>query len=204
MNDTPQHDYRFTELDPDLLSTPFLVQTNWHVITGAPCSGKSTLIDQLANQGFQTVPESARVFIEREIAKGQTSHPIRANAAALQRSIKDMQICVESGLRANDVLFLDGAVPGSLAWFRVYGLNPNEILLDCFHHRYASVFILNPLPFQTDDQRVEEMISITAYLNEWHTRDYRALGYSVVSVPVLPPEERLAYVLERLSERGLI
>ena len=200
MIDNPQHDYRLTELDPNLLSTPFRIQTNWHVITGAPCSGKSTLIDQLANQGFQTVPESARLYIEREMVKGRTNHPIRANAADLQRSIKDMQLGIEIGLRADDILFLDGAVPGSLAWYRVYGLNPNEILLDCFQHRYASVFMLDLLPFQTDDERVEEMVSIAGYLDEWHTRDYRALGYSVVRVPVLPPEERLAFVLERLSE----
>jgi len=63
MIDNPQHDHRLTDLDPDLLSTPFEVQTNWHVITGGPCSGKSTLIDQLANHGFQTVPESARLYI---------------------------------------------------------------------------------------------------------------------------------------------
>lgn len=201
MINNPQRDYRFTELDPDLLSTPFAVQTSWHVITGAPCSGKSTLIDQLANQGFQTVPESARLYIEREMIKRRTKHPIRADAATLQRSIKEMQLRIEDGLRANDVLFLDGAVPGCLAWYRVYGLNPNEILPDCFRHRYASVFILDPLPFQTDDQRVEEMVSITSYLDEWHTRDYIALGYGVVKVPVMPPEERLAFVLGRLSER---
>jgi predicted ATPase len=204
MLNTPQHDFRTTELDPDLLSTPFRVQTNWHVITGAPCCGKTTLIDQLANQGFQTVPETARLYIEREMAKGRTIHPIRANADALQRSIKDMQLSIEGGLRANDVLFLDGAVPGSLAWYRAFGLNPNEILLECFHHRYASVFILDPLPFQPDDQRVEEIVAIAGYLDEWHTRDYSALGYSVVRVPVLSPEERLAFVLERLSEQVLI
>ena len=59
------HDFRATELDPDLLSTPFRVQTNWHVITGASCSGKTTLIDQLADKGFQTVPEVARQYFER-------------------------------------------------------------------------------------------------------------------------------------------
>jgi predicted ATPase len=204
MLNNPQYPYRFTELDPDLLSTPFRVQTNWHVITGAPCSGKTTLIDQLANQGFQTVPEIARVYIKREIDKGQTIHSIRANAAALQRGITDMQLSVESGLRANDVLFLDGAVPGSLSWARVFGPNPNELLPECFHHRYASVFVLAPLPFQADDQRIEEMDAIAGYLDEWLTRDYSALGYRVVRVPVLPPEERLAFVLERLSEQGMI
>ena len=45
MRDKPQLDFRITELDPDLLSTPFDVQTNWHVITGAACCGKTTLID---------------------------------------------------------------------------------------------------------------------------------------------------------------
>jgi predicted ATPase len=204
MLDYPQYDFRTTELDPDLLSTSFRVQTNWHVITGAPSSGKSTLIDQLADKGFQMVPETARLYIEREMAKGRTIHPIRANAAALQRGIKDMQSEIEQDLRANDVLFLDGAVPGSLAYYRVFGLNPNEILTECFHHRYASVFMLDPLPFQTDDQRVEEIAAIAGYLDEWHTRDYSALGYSVVRVPAFPPEERLAFVLERLSEQGLI
>ena len=134
------------------------------------------------------------------MAKGRTIDEIRENMTAIQIAIKDMQLEIEHGLRANDVLFLDGAVPGSLAWYRVFGLNPNEILLECFHHRYASVFVLDPLPFQPDDQRVEEIAAIAGYLHEWHTRDYRALGYSVVKVPVLPPEERLAFVLERLSE----
>ena len=64
-----RHDFRATELDPYLLSTPFRVQTNWHVITGAPSSGKTTLIDQLADKGFQTVPEGARQYLEREVAR---------------------------------------------------------------------------------------------------------------------------------------
>jgi predicted ATPase len=204
MIDGSQHDHRFTELDPNLLSTPFRVQTNWHVITGTVSSGKSTLIDQLADSGFQTVPETARLYIEREMAKGRTIHPIRENGAALQRGIAEMQLSIEGGLRAIDVAFLDGAVPGSLAWYRAYGLNPNEILLECFHHRYASVFILDPLPFQLDDQRVEEVAAIAAYLDEWLARDYSALGYRVVRVPALSPQERLAFVLERLSEEELI
>jgi predicted ATPase len=204
MPNTPHHDFRTTELDPDLLSTSFKVQTNWLVITGAPCCGKTTLIDLLADKGFQTVPETARLTIEGEMAKGQTIHPIRENAAALQRRIKDMQLGIERGLRATDVTFLDGAVPGSLAWYRVFGLNPNEILPQCFHHRYASVFVLDPLPFQPDDQRVKEMAAIAGYLDEWLARDYGALGYRVVRVPVLSSQERLAFVLVNLSEQGLI
>lgn len=199
MIETPPQDHRSTTLDHGLLSAPYKIQTNWHVITGAPCSGKTTLINRLAKQGFQTIPESARFFIEREMAVGQVDHPIHINPAALQRSIRGMQMKVEAGLSPDDVLFLDGAVPGSLAWYRVYGLDPNEILPDCFQHHYASVFILAPLPFRKDEERVPEMDAIAGYLDDWHTRDYIALGYPVVRVPVLPPETRLAFVLERLA-----
>jgi predicted ATPase len=200
MLDNPQHDFRTTELDPDLLSTPFRVQTNWHVITGASCSGKTTLIDQLADRGFQTVPEVARQYFERELAKGRTIDEIREDRAILLSQLYDMMVKHERGLRAIDVLFLDRALPDTLAHVRFAGRNPNEFLSDCFQHRYASVFLLNRLPYQKDGVRAADDPT-AAYFESWTLRDYSALGYNVVRVPVLSPEERLAFVLDTLSER---
>ena len=203
LSESSQHDFRTTDLDPDLLSTPFGVQTNWHVITGAASCGKTTLIDLLADKGFQTVPETARLYIEREMAKGRTIHEIRENGAAFQRRLIDMQRIIEGELRATDVLFLDRGVPDYLAYCRVLGPNPNEFLAECLHHRYASVFMLDPLPFHENGARDEDA-PIVGYLGEWHIRDFSALGYNVVRVSVLTPKERLAFVLERLSEQRLI
>jgi predicted ATPase len=202
MLDSPQHDFLTTELDPDLLSTPFGVQTNWHVITGAACSGKTTLIDLLTDKGFQTAPEIARQYIDREMARGRTIDEIFEDVAT-EPGIEDMQLRIEHGLRAIDVAFLDRALPDSLTFRRLVGLNPNEILAECFHHRYASIFVLDRLPFQQNGARIEDD-AIAGLLDEWLARDYSALGYSVVRVPVLSPQERLAFVLERLSEQGLI
>jgi predicted ATPase len=165
------HDFRSIELDPDLLATPFGVQTNWHVITGAPSCGKTTLINLLADKGFRTVQEGARQYMEREVARGRTIDEIHADAVALQRGIKDMQ------------------------------LNPNEFLRDCFHHRYASVFILDQLPLQLNGFRFNNVVN-TGFFDALHAQDYCALGYNVIRVPVLPPEERFAFVLERISKQG--
>jgi predicted ATPase len=193
------HDSRAIELDPDMLSSPFRVQTSWHVITGTVSCGKTTLIDQLANQGFQTVPEIGRLYFEREIARGRTKDELRENPAACQRAMVDMQLRLECGLRATDVVFLDRGLPDCLAFCRVTGVNPNEILAECFRHRYACVFALDRLPFQRDGLRDDDE-AWAAFLDEWIARDYRALGYKVVRVPVLPPHERVAFVLERLAE----
>ena len=203
MPNTSQPDFRTIELDTDLLETPFMVQTNWHVITGAPSCGKTTLINLLADKGFKTAPEGARLYLEREIARGRTIEEIRSNEVTLQCGIKDMQLEIERGLEANDFIFLDRAVPDCLAWYRVFGLNPNEFLPECFHYRYASVFVLDRLPLQLDGLRYKDG-ALQDFTDEWHTRDYRALGYSIVRVPVLPPEKRLAFVLEALSEQGLM
>jgi len=203
MLERPEHDYRAAELDPDLLSTPFRVRTNWHVITGAISSGITTLIGQLAAKGFQTVPEAARQYFEREMAKGRTVDEIRGNPAALQRSLNDATLRSELALRANDVLFLDRGFPDALAFCRANGLNPNEILADCFQHRYASVFLLDRFPVEQDGLRFHDDVT-AGLIDEWLARDYGALGYSVVRVPVLSPQARLAFVLERLVEQGLI
>ncbi len=197
------NDSRDTELDPDLLSTPFKVQTNWHVITGATCSGKTTMLDQLADKGFQTVPEAARQYFEREMAKGRTMDEIRADGIAQVCGVMDIQLRSESGLQVADVAFLDRGIPDVFAFCRVLGLNPNEVLPECFNHRYASVFILDRFPAQQDGIRTEDD-AIADFLDEWHERDYSALGYGVVRVPVMSPEERLAFVLEKLSEQGLM
>jgi predicted ATPase len=203
MRDEPQHHFSVTELDSELLSTPFGVQTNWHVIRGAPCSGKTTFIGELADKGFRTVPESGRAYVAREMAKGRTADELLGNGAILQCGILGLQLRSERRLPVNEVAFLDGGSPSCLTYFRVMGLNPNAILAESFHHRYASVFILDRFPFQQDGVRFEDDAT-AGLIDEWLSRDYSALGYRVVRVPVLPVKDRLTFILETLSEQGLM
>jgi predicted ATPase len=203
MIDRSQHTYLTTELNPDLLATPFRVQTRWHVITGAPCSGKTTLLDMLADKGYQTVTEVARDYFENELAKGRTIDEIRQDDAAVQYGILDLQLELEHGLRRDEVAFLDRALPDCITFHRVFGLNINDVLSVCFQYQYASVSILDRLPFLRSKTLGPEDEKTASFVDEWLARDYSALGYDVLRVPVLPPEERLAFILERLIERGL-
>jgi predicted ATPase len=169
------------------------------VITGASCSGKTTLIHQLACKGFKAVPEVAREYFERELATGRTLDEIRQDRTTLTRQVYDLMVESERGLRDEEVNFLDRAIPDILAFFRFAGMNPNEVLSDCFQNRYASVFLLDRLPYQRDGVRAADDLT-ASYFESWTERDYISLGYNIIRVPVLSPEERLAFVLERLSE----
>ena len=189
-----------TELDPNLLATSFKVTTKWHVITGAICSGKSTLINQLADNGFRTVPEAARQYYEREKDSGRPIEEIRADMVSCIHGIMGLMLEIERGLDPNEVICLDRGYPDTLAFCRQIGLDPNRYLPDCFHHRYASVFILDGFPVQLNGVRTEDDAA-AVHLDDWHYRDYTALGYRVVRVPVLPPQERLAFVREILIDK---
>jgi predicted ATPase len=202
MDGNPHQGFRATELDPELLATPFRVQTNWHVITGAACCGKTTLIDLLADQGFKTVAEVPRQYIERELAKGRPLEDLFGSESD-ELAITEWQMKVEHELIATHVAFLDRALPDFLWFWRVFGMNPNELLADCFHHRYASVFILDRLPLELDGARIEDK-NYTVLLDEALVRIYSALGYQVQRVPVLSPQGRLEFVLETLSGQGLV
>ena len=169
------------------------------MITGASCSGKTTIINILADKGFQIVPEAGRKYFERELAKGRMIDEIRADPAFITRQVYDIMLAHESELRTDEINFLDRALPDGFAFYRLAGMNPNEILLDCFRNRYASVFLLNRLPYQKDGVRVADD-ETAEYLESWILRDYSALGYQVIRVPVLPPEERVKFILERLKK----
>lgn len=193
----PVHVFRTDELDPTLLAPHGRVTTNWHVIAGAPSSGKTTVVEMLAARGYRTIPEPARTYIEGEIAGGRTIEDIHRDGPGLQRMVAELEWAVESGLTPADVLFLDGALPLSLAWYRAFGLDPNEILPRCLAHRYAAVFMLDPLPLDVDAVRFDDD-ELVAFLDRWISRDFRSLGYDVVRVPARGPEERLRFVLDRL------
>ena len=203
MPGSSQLNFRTEELEVDLLATPFRIHTNWHVITGGPSCGKTTLINLLAGKGFQIAPEGARIYLEREIARGRNIDELRSNEVNLQRGIKNFQLEIEGELSAKDCIFLDRAIPDCLAWYRFFGLNPNEFLQECFLYRYASVFMLDRLPPKNNGLRYQD-VALQGFTEEWHIRDYTALGYRITRVPVIPPEERLAFILRELSERGLV
>ena len=196
----PQQDIYTFELDPNLLTASFRVNTSWVVITGAASSGKTTLINLLTKRGFRTAQETARQYIDQELAAGRSIKEILEDPCT-EPCIEEMQVRTEHELNPEEVVFLDRALPDSITFRRLVGLDPHEILTKCFQYHYAYVFILDLLPFQQDDARIEAD-TYTVLLDAWLTRDYSALGYEVVRVPVLSPEERIDFIIEIVSTQG--
>jgi predicted ATPase len=174
-----------------------VIQTNWCVLTGAPCSGKTTVLTALEARGYKCIPEAARVYIEKELSKRRTLKDIRADEAAFQNKIVAIKKQIESQLPPQEIIFLDRAMPDSISYYRAAGLDTAEIMKASKIFHYRNIFIFDPLPWQTDGVRNEDDETI-ALLDKQLEADYRQLGYEPIRIPVMSVQARLNLILPTL------
>ena len=172
--------------------------TNWYVITGGPSSGKTTTVNLLKERGYITTFEHARHYLDTQRLKGKTIDEVRKNQSEFQLGVLDMQIEQESQISPDILVFLDRAIPDALAYYRFLNLPKDEKLTEVLRTvSYKKVFVLDCLPLVEDYARTEDMDAqkkIHALLLEV----YESLGFPVVKVPVMEPEERVDFILKNL------
>ena len=170
----------------------------WYAVSGAPSSGKTTTVHLLASRGFRTTEEQARAIITEEMAKGRTLEEVRGAGEWFQEIILERQLNLEAQLAPDEPVFLDRGIPDGLAYERCLGLSPNPALADASRmSRYRRIFVLDPLDFIADHGRIEDS-ETQANLHHAIRDTYRELGFDVVDVPVLSPEARVDFILERV------
>jgi len=151
-------------------------KTNWCVITGAPCSGKTAVISALEQLGYPVVHETARTYIDEELYK---------------------KIEIEKSLSKDATVFLDRAVLDSIGYYILEGLSPDEPIKKSKQTRYKKIFLFERLRFEKDDVRLEND-KIAAELNRILKESYQMLGYEIISVPLLSINDRVDFILKCL------
>lgn len=171
------------------------IKTNWCVITGAPSSGKTSVIEALAKRGYSVMGETARELIEQGLATGQALADIRKDAVALQRNILALSLEREESLDPKTLTFLDRGLPDSITYCRLAGIDTGEAKLFSGLFRYQAVFIFDRLPIVKDSVRTEDD-ALADMIDQALEQDYRSVGYHPIRVPVLSVAERTDFVLE--------
>jgi predicted ATPase len=178
------------------------IKTNWIVITGGPCSGKTTVIETLRELGYTTTIEHARHYIDTQSIKGLTAQEIRRNKLEFQRVVLDMQIEEEENLDVRELVFLDRALPDAMAYYAFLGLDYDKRLIEkCNEFRYRHVFILDRLPLVRDYARLESEED-QKKIQELITSVYKSFPYPVTQVPVLPLMDRVNFILEHVKRQN--
>lgn len=171
------------------------------VVAGGPCCGKSTLCTALREAGHYVEPETAEVLISAAIAAGKTAAVVRADPVAWQMELlhRDFALFDRLGRSTSpvwtDTSFIETVVfahragitmgPGIESWLR--------------KRRYRVVFFLESLDNKSYKETAVRMetVDLAEQIAKEEREMYERYGYEVVSVPVMPVQARLEFVLAR-------
>lgn len=159
------------------------IQTEWIVFTGAPCSGKTTILEALNEKGYKVVYESAREFLAEGISAGASIDEMRASEENFQLEVLKRKRDVEDSLEVRSKVLLDRALPDSYGYYMYLGMNTDRVLELCYKYKYNKVFYFELLPMIEDGFRVESGEE-SRLIGEHLYRAYKTIGYEVIRVPV--------------------
>lgn len=176
------------------------VMKNWYVITGGPSSGKTATVKALEEKGYRVVPESARILIDQEIAKGKTLEEIRVDEMEFQKKVFNMKVELEDKTSKDEIVFFDRGLPDSIAYYQIYKGDISKIMDLCKNRRYNKIFFLEQIPFKKDYARIEDE-AMAKKISILLKKAYLDLGHNVIIVPIMSVQERVNMILSKIKRQ---
>ncbi len=168
------------------------------VLTGAPGTGKTTLVKELEKRSFTCMHEISREVILEARKNGTEQLFLTEPLLFSEKLLKGrMQQYRESESLDAEMVFFDRGLPDIFAYMNYIGQDyPDKFVQVCKNHRYDFVFLMPPWEeiYITDNERYESFEQALAIHNHL-MKAYESLEYSVVLVPAAPVEERADFVL---------
>jgi len=170
-----------------------------YVITGAASTGKTTIINELRNQGYLCQDELARPLIN-ELVKNKSSLVPWIDLNGFNDLLLTKFIEQYNSL-PDTVQFLDRGIPDIIGYLSA-DKKPIDIKFDCAAHNYKynkKVFFTEPWHniYSVDNERREPFTKNELISNKIK-ESYIINGYDIYCVPKLPVEERVKFIISKI------
>lgn len=185
-------------MEPELIEEHRL-----HVITGGPYSGKTSVIEALAQRGYAVVPEAAIQIIGElndELGVEEQREWRQKNLMAFQHRIAERQAALEAEARVfgSGDSFCDRGLLDGGAYLAFHQQSPDAALRALFANAsYGKIFLLDTLrEFRTRtttgrQSTRDDSVRIRNLLRE----AYETAGYTCIDIPEMPVSDRVDVIL---------
>jgi len=172
------------------------------VIIGSPGTGKTTIIQELSNQGYYCVPE-----ISREVTKMARKNgieqlflkdPMLFSKLLFEGRINQYNIASN---QKTDFVFFDRGIPDVPAYMNYMGIKyPDIYINESKRNLYDIVFIMPPWKdiYINDEERYESFEQSLAIHNHLNNT-YISVGYKPIEVPFGDVKQRVDFILNKIS-----
>jgi len=179
-----------------------LLKNNYFIVTGAPGSGKTSIILALKQLGYNAIPEFAREIIsEQRTIEGEgiyDRNPFLFKELMLSRAIQDYQ------QRQNKELnfFFDRGIPDILAYSDCFNLVKAAEVNAARYFRYNKTVFFAPSwrdIYTSDKDRLINFDEAKQFGDNLH-KIYTELHYDVVELPHISPHDRAEFIIKYINK----
>jgi predicted ATPase len=169
------------------------------VITGGPSTGKTSLINELANFECTTFPEVARILIKEQLEINSNKVPW-GDVSGFSKLVLDKQV-VDFNEAEKGLNIYDRGIPDLIGYMN-HGKQElfNDLKINAKKFKYQFVFILSPWKdiYETDNER-RESFEDAIKIYESIKSAYIQLGYTPIEVPKETLNKRASFILNQIN-----
>ncbi len=174
--------------------------TRNYIITGAPGTGKTSIISELKSRGWNCYGEVARAVIIEESTADSDALPYRNTLAFTEKVVSQMSNhlidCEE-----HEVNFFDRGLPDSAGYLLLEGIEiPTYLKEKIAKSRYEKKVFIAPFwedIYTTDTQRLESA-EVARDIDRALRKSYNMFGFELIEIPTGTVEERTNFILDNL------
>jgi predicted ATPase len=174
----------------------------FHVITGGPGSGKSTLVEALSRCGYAHSIEAGRAIIQDQTAIDGPALPGRDPLAFAELMLSWELRSYRMAQGESGPVVFDRGVPDMVGYFQLLGRPvPSHVTRAAGRFRYnRRVFLAPPWPeiFRQDAER-KQTPEEARRTYEAMVAAYTSCGYELIALPLVSVDERVRFVLANID-----
>ena len=171
-----------------------------YVISGGPCTGKTSVIDGLRKKGYFTLKEGAREVGDNDSRfKGKSIKEI--GAEEFQDAIFKFQAeQIKKIPKREKIAFLDRALPDTITYARLRSKGfSREKIEYAKKFKYDGVFVMDFLKTYRKDELRHENKDEQKKIHEEIIKTYKEFGYDIIIVPFMSVEKRVDFILSKIK-----
>ena len=171
-----------------------------YIITGAPGTGKTAIINALKERGYSCVNENSREIIAEQIINGGEILPWK-NQIAFENLISSKRGKQYASIPKDEICFFDRSAIDCIAYLKANNLETSTEILEVIKNcEFNSNVFYTPIweeIYRNDSER-KENIEKAKIIENFLFSTYQYFDYTLIEIPKLTIEERVDFILSKI------